>query len=405
MRTVMYLAKRAAILAFFTLPCIAANAEPDTLRIGVLADMSGLYSDMTGRGSVQAVQFAVEDFGGSINGKKIEVISADHQNKADIASGIARKWFDTEGVDVIVNMAGSATALAVVEIAKQKNKVGLVTGALASKLSNEACTPNHLHYGLDTYAVSRSVTRAVTELGMKKWFFITADYAFGQSLQSDAERFIKQAGGTIVGGVRHPLNASDFSSFLLQAQASKADVIALANGGSDFVNAMAQAQEFGITKGKQRVVPLLMFITDLHAMGTAKAQNALTATPFYWDRNDQTRSFAKRFFSKLGKMPGEYQASDYSATLQYLRTVAKVGWGDGRRVVEAMKGKPLDDFYAHGGTIREDGVLIHDLYLARVKGPSESKYPWDYFEIKATIRGEDAFQPLSESRCPLIRKN
>jgi branched-chain amino acid transport system substrate-binding protein len=382
----------------------SARAAADVVRIGVLADMSGLFSDMTGRGSVQAVRFAVEDFGGAVNGKQIEIVSGDHQNKPDIASALARKWFQTDGVDVIVNMAGSATALAVVEVAKLTNKVGLVTGALSSRLSNEACSDNHVHYGFDTYAASRATTRAVIESGRKRWFFITADYAFGHALQSDAERFIKQAGGEVIGSVRHPLNTSDFSSFVLQAQASKADVIGIANGGSDLVNTMSSLQEFKVAGGKQSVVPMLLFITDLHAMGPAKAQNALIAMPFYWDRNDQTRAFAKRFFEKIGRMPGEYQAADYSATLQYLRTIAQVGWEDGRRVVSALKNKPLNDFYANGGTIRPDGVLSHDLYLSRVKAPAESRYPWDYYEIVATIRGEDAFQPLSESRCPALSR-
>ena len=382
----------------------SARAAADVVRIGVLADMSGQFSDMTGRGSVQAVRFAVEDFGGAVSGKKIEIVTGDHQNKPDIASALARKWFQTDGVDVIVNIAGSAAALAVVEVAKLANKVGLVTGALSSRLSNEACSDNHVHYGFDTYAASRATTRAVIDSGRKRWFFITADYAFGHALQSDAERFIKLAGGEVIGSVRHPLNTSDFSSFVLQAQASKADVIGIASGGADLVNTMSALQEFKVAGGKQSVVPMLLFITDLHAMGPAKAQNALIAMPFYWDRNEQTRAFAKRFFERIGRMPGEYQAADYSATLQYLRTIAQVGWEDGRRVVAALKNKPLNDFYANGGTIRPDGVLVHDLYLARVKSPAESRHPWDYYEITATIRGEDAFQPLAESRCPALAR-
>ncbi len=383
---------------------VGAQADENTLRIGVLVDMSGLYADMTGKGSVHAVEMAVADFGGKINGKKIEVVAVDHQNKADIASVKVREWIDAKGVDVVVNLAGSGAALAATDVVKQRNKVALVTGALSSRLTNEACSPNHVHYGLDTYALSRAGTQAVIASGKKKWYFITADYTFGATMQGEATDFIKQAGGSVVGSVKHPLASSDMSSYVLQASASGADVVGLANAGSDLVNTIAQAQAFGLTRGKQSLMPLLLFITDLHAIGLEKAGDILFASPFYWDRNDETRAFAQRFHKKTGRMPSEYQAGDYSAVMHYLKAAQQVGWADGKQVVAKMKEMPVNDFYAQKAYIREDGTLIHDLFLARVKKPSESKYPWDYAEIKSVIPGEQAFQELAKTRCALVKK-
>lgn len=382
----------------------AAQADSDKIRIGVLTDMSGLYADMAGPGSVYSVERAKADVGGKVNGKEIEIVVADHQNKPDIASGIARKWFASEGVDVIVNAAGSAVALSLVPIATQYNKTLLVTGALATRLSNEACSPNSVHYGLDTYALANGTVRALIDRGKKSFFFIAADYAFGKALVHDSEEFIKNAGGTVKGAVYHPLGSNDFSSYLLQAQASGADVIALANGGSDTVKTVSQAAEFNVGGGKQSLASLLLFITDVHAMGIDKAQGMTLTEGFYWNQNDASRAFSKAFYERFKRMPTLYQAADYSGTKVFLNVARHVDWTDGAAMVAGMKKQPIDDFFARGGHIREDGVLIHDLILARVRKPSEVKSPWDYYDIVQAIPGETAFQPLADSRCPLIKQ-
>jgi branched-chain amino acid transport system substrate-binding protein len=399
------LKRLAAWLTFAVTAALAspAGADPNVLRIGVMADFSGLYSDLTGKGAQAAVELAVQDFGKLSNGKRIEVVTADHQNKADIAGAIARRWFDNDGVDVAVNFSGTATALAAVDAAKRSNKVALVTGALSSRLSNESCTPNHVHYSIDTYALARGATSAMIDQGKKKWFFITVDYAFGHAFQADAEKFIKEAGGTVVGSVRHPLNTNDFASFILQAQSSGADVVALANAGSDLQRTISQAVEFGLT-GKQSLTALVLFLPDLHAIGLEKARGTTMVSPFYWDRTDATREFSKRYFDKVGRMPGDYHGGDYSAVLHYLRTVDRVGWADGAKVVAAMKNVPINDFYAEGGQIRDDGLLVKPVFLLRVKAPAQSRYPWDYAEVLSTVPGDKAFQPLAASRCPLVRK-
>ncbi|MBY0612993.1 MAG: ABC transporter substrate-binding protein [Beijerinckiaceae bacterium] len=383
---------------------LPAQASPDKLKIGVLTDMSGLYADLSGAGSVFAAERAVSEMGGKINGKDVEVIFADHQNKTDIASGIARKWFEQDGVDVIVNAAGSAVALSMVPLARSYNKAVLVTGALSAQLSNEACSANSVHYGLDTYALANGTVRALVGQGKKSWFFIAADYAFGKALVKDSEAFIKKAGGTVKGVVYHPLNSTDFSSYLLQAQATGADVIAMANGGSDLVNTMKQANEFGLTSGPQSLAALVLFITDVNAMGLDKAQGMILTEGFYWNRNEGSRAFAEPFFKMFNRMPTVYQAADYSAVGQYLKAAGKVGWADGASVVAEMKKGEVNDFFAGGGRIREDGLLVHDLILAKVKKPGEVKQPWDYYDVLQTIPGDSAFQSLADSRCPLVKK-
>jgi branched-chain amino acid transport system substrate-binding protein len=381
---------------------IWANSE--ILKIGVLTDMSGTFADMAGSGTVFSVERAVSDVGTNINGKPIQVIVADHQNKADVASALARKWFSEDGVDVIVNAAGSAVALAVVEMAKTYNKTALITGALSTRLSNESCSLNSVHYGLDTYALANGTVQALTKQGAKSWFFIVPDYAFGISLQQDSEKFIRSAGGTVKGGVRHPLNTSDFSSFLLQAQSSGADVIAIGSGGSDMVNAVKQAKEFGVGSKGQKLAALVLFISDVNAMGVENAQGMNLTEGFYWNFDEASRAFSRPFYDKFHRMPTVYQAADYSALRQYLKAALTTDWTKGDGIVAEMKKGPINDFFARGGHIREDGLLIHDLILARVRKPADVKEPWDYYEVLQTISGETAFQPLSESRCELITK-
>lgn len=380
--------------------CISslALAADDVLRIGVLADM-------TGSGTIRAVEFAVSDFGGTVNGRRVEVVSADHQNKPDIAVEVARRWYSNEGVDVIVNATGSAVALSVAEIARQQNKALLVTGALSDRLTNEACSPNHVHYGIDSYAMAKGTVNAIMGQGKKTWYFLVVDYAFGASMFSEASRAISTMNGWVTGSIKHPLNTSDFASYLLQAQASKAQVIALANAGPDTVKSIIQAQEFGIGTGEQSLVAIAMQLSDIHAMGLAKAQNIELSLPSYWDLDDASRAFAERFYKSLGRMPTAYHEADYSATLAYLNSAKTANTKDGKAVIAGMRGKPINDFFARGGQIREDGLLIHDILLTRVKTPAESKKPWDYLQILSIVSGDKAFRPLSESKCPLVIRN
>ncbi|MCO5164591.1 MAG: ABC transporter substrate-binding protein [Mesorhizobium sp.] len=381
-----------------------AMADSNTLRIGVLTDMSGMYADMAGPGSAYSAEQAKADLGGTVGGKNIEILVADHQNKPDVASGIARQWLAADGVDVIVNAAGSAVALAMVPLVQQYNKTLLVTGALSAQLSNEACSPNSVHYGLDTYALANGTVRALIEQGKKSFFFIAADYAFGRALVQDSEKFIAAAGGNVVGAVYHPLGSADFSSYLLQAQASGADIIAIANGGSDTVNTVSQASEFNVGgDDSQSLASLLLFITDVHSMGVDKAQGMVLTEGFYWNQNDESRAFSQAFYERFNRMPTLYQAADYSATRLFLETASRVDWTDGAAMVAEMKKQPIEDFFARGGQIREDGLLIHDLFLARIKKPEDVKTPWDYYDILQPVSGEAAFQPLSESRCSLVK--
>ncbi len=385
-------------------PAPAQKISDDVVKIGLILDMSSIYADITGKGSADAAQMAIDDFGGKVLGKPIELVYADHQNKADIAASKAREWFENDHVDAILDVAASATALAALEVAKQKNKIMVFNGPGATRLTNEACGPLSVHWTYDTYALAHGTGYAMVKQGYDTWFFITADYAFGQDLERDTTAVVVANGGKVVGGVRAPINTSDFSSFLLQAQASKAKVIALANAGADTTNAIKQASEFGIVKGGQKLAGMLVFITDIHALGLEKAQGMLLTTAFYWDMNDETRKWSARFMAKEGRMPTMAQAGVYSTVAHYLKAVQAAGTDESEAVMKKMRETPVNDFFVKNGKIREDGRMVHDMYLVEVKTPAESKGPWDYYKIKATIPAEEAFQPLSASRCPLVKK-
>jgi branched-chain amino acid transport system substrate-binding protein len=382
----------------------AAQAEisGNAVKIGVLNDQSGLYADLAGQGSVEAARMAVEDFGDNVNGAAIEVLSADHQNKPDIGSNIARQWIDVDDVDVIVDVPTSSVALAVTEVVKEKDRVFLVSGAATTQLTGEACSPNTIHYTYDTYALAVGTGRAMVQEGGDSWFFITADYAFGHQLEEDTSNVVKEEGGEVLGSVRHPLSTADFSSYLLQAQGSGAKVIGLANAGTDTTNAIKQANEFGITQAGQSLAGLLLFLSDVDALGLDIAQGLVLTTGFYWDMNDETRAWSGRFNERTGKMPTMVQAGVYSAVTHYLNAIQETGSDQAKAVVDQMKATPINDFFAKNGKIRDDGRMVHDMYLARVKSPDESTGQWDYYEILRTIPADQAFLPLSESTCSLV---
>jgi branched-chain amino acid transport system substrate-binding protein len=383
----------------------SAEMTGNVIKIGVLNDQSSLYADLSGQGSVVAARMAIEDFGGSVNGTPVEVVSADHQNKPDVGSNIARQWYDVEGVDMIVDVPNSAVALAVNEVTREKNKVFLNSGAATSALTGDKCSPNTVHWTYDTWALANGTGKAVVQTGGDSWFFITADYAFGHALEKDTSEVVKENGGTVVGAVRHPLNTADFSSFLLQAQSSGAKVIGLANAGGDTTNSIKQASEFGIVESGQQLAALLLFLTDVHALGLPVAQGLAFTEAFYWDQNEKTREFAKEFAPQYrGIHPTMVHAGVYSATLHYLKALAALGSdGDGAAVVAKMKELPTDDILFGQGTIREDGRKIHDMYLFQVKTPEESKGEWDYYTLRATIPAAEAFRPLEEGGCPLVK--
>ena len=395
----------AALIATFGATAGAATKVSDgVVKIGVLTDMSGTYSDLAGPGSLAAVQMAVADFiAREKPGFKIEVISADHQNKGDIAAIKAREWIDTEKVDMIVDLVTTSTALAVMKVAKEKNRITIVSGAASTPITNEQCTDTNVHWTYDTYALAVGTGKAVVKQGGKTWFFLTADYAFGKSLEKDTTEVVLEEGGKVLGHVLHPFPAQDFSSFLLQAQASGAQVIGLANAGNDTINAIKQAAEFGITP-KQSLAGLLMFLSDVHSLGLKATQGMYLTTGFYWDRNDETRAWSKRFFAKRNRMPTMVHAGDYSAVTHYLKAVKAVGTDDTKAVMARMKATPVNDFFAKNGRIRVDGRMVHDMYLAQVKKPEESRYPWDYYFIRQVIPADQAFMPLSKSVCPLVKK-
>jgi branched-chain amino acid transport system substrate-binding protein len=376
-----------------------------TVKIGVLTDMSSLYADLSGQGSAIAARMAVEDFGAEKKGLKVEIVSADHQNKPDVGSTIARQWLDVDKVDVIVDVPNSAVALAVNGIAKEKNKTLLISGAASADLTGKACTPNTVHWTYDTWALANGTGNAIIKTGGDTWFFLTADYAFGHALERDTEAVVVAAGGKVLGKVRHPLNTSDFSSFLLQAQASKAKIIGLANAGGDTTNTIKQASEFGIVAGGQNLAGLLVFITDVHALGLKTAQGLIFTETFYWDKDEQTRAFAKRFAPQFkGVHPTMIHAGVYSAVLHYLKAAeALKDVSDGSKVVAKMKELPTDDPLFGKGTIRADGRKIHPAYLVEVKKPEESKGPWDYHKVRATIPAEQAFRPIDKGECPLVK--
>jgi branched-chain amino acid transport system substrate-binding protein len=386
----------------------AQQAKPgaisgDVVKVGVLTDMSGLYSDLGGQGSVEAAKMAVADFGGKVLGKNIEIIGADHQNKADVGAQKAREWFDQQGVDMITDALNSAVGIAVTKVAGEKKRILMDVGAASTRLTNEDCNPYTVHYAYDTYALANGTGNAIVKQGGKSWFFLTADYAFGHSLESDTANVVKAGGGTVAGAVRHPLNAADFSSFLLQAQASKAQIVGLANAGGDTINSIKAANEFGITKN-QKLAGLLVFITDIHSLGLPTTQGMFLTDGWYWDLNDETRKFGRRYFDKMKKMPTMVQAGVYSSTLTYLKAVQAVGTDNADAVMAQLKKAKINDMFAKNGYVRADGRMIHDMYLMEVKKQSESKYPWDYYHVRATIPGEQAYQPLALSRCPMITK-
>ena len=389
----------AALLAAFSPPASAQTP----LKLGLILDMSGPYADLGGQGSVTAARMAVEDFGGKVLGRPIEIVFADHQNKPDTASALARQWFD-QGVDTILDVAGSSAALAVNEVAKQRNKIFIANAPAARRLTNEDCAPYTVHYTFDNYALAKGTGEATVQVGYESWFFITVDYVFGKDLETITSAFVTMNGGKVLGSVRAPLNTADFSSYLLQAQASQAKVIGLANSGADTINAIKQAGEFGVGKSGQKLVALLIYITDVNSLGLETAQGLLLTEAFYWDMNDETRAWSRRYFAKMKKMPNMGQAGVYSSTLHYLRAVAAAGTVEASAVMKVMKATPINDFFAHGGHIREDGRMVHDMYLFEVKKPSESKEPWDDYKLVATIPAEEAFQPLSQSTCPLVKK-
>ncbi len=381
-----------------------AQTADDVTKIGVLNDMSGLYSDITGPGSVVAAKMAVEDFGAAQKGMKVEIVSADHQNKPDVGTNIARTWIDVDKVDVIVDVPTSSVALAISEVVREKNKVFLVSGAAASDLTGAKCSPNTIHWTYDTWALANGTGKALVKTGGDSWFFLTADYAFGHALERDTAATVEASGGKVLGKIRHPLNTSDFSSYLLQAQSSKSKVIGLANAGGDTINSIKQGAEFGIVKAGQNFAGLLVFISDVHALGLATAQGLVLTESWYWDMNDANREFAKKFApANKGKYPTMVQAGVYSAVTHYLKSVeALKNDEDGKAVVAKMKETPTDDKLFGKGTIRADGRKIHDMYLFEVKKPEESKYPWDYYKVRATIPAAEAFRPLKDGGCPLV---
>ncbi|MGV2979522.1 ABC transporter substrate-binding protein [Camelimonas sp. ID_303_24] len=408
MRRTSVAALAAALLAPLVVQGAKAEEKPaisgDAVKIGLLLDMSGPYADITGPSSVTAAQMAIDDFGGKVLGKNIELLSADTLNKPDITAALAREWFDSKNVDAIMDVAATAPSLAVLEVARPRNKIVVLTSPASARLTNEACTPTSIHWTYDTYALAHGTGKAAVKQGFDSWFFVTADYAFGTDLEKDVTRVVREGGGKVLGSVRAPLNTLDFSSFLLQAQASKAKIIALANGGNDTVNSIKQAQEFGVVQGGQKLAGMLIFLSDIHSLGIDKAQGLVLTTAFYWDRDEASRAWSKRYFEKTGRMPSMSQAGTYSATMHYLKAVQAAGTDATDAVMKKMRETPVNDFFATNGKIREDGRMVHDMYLAEVKSPSGSKGPWDYYKILQTIPGDEAFQPLSESRCPLVKK-
>ncbi len=381
----------------------AADYSDGVVKIGVLTDLSGQLTDSTGKGSILAAQMATEDFG-AIDGTKVEVISADHQNKADIGAAKARQWYDVDKVDVIVDIPNSAVALAVQQITKDKDKIALFSSPASSDLTGKACTPNGIHWTYDTYALAHVTAEAVAASGAKKWSFLTSDYAFGHALERDTASVVTANGGQVVGSVKMPANTPDYSSFLLQAQSSGADVVALATAGTDTQNALKQAGEFGLTQGGQKMAALLLADTEVNALGLETTKGVMLTAPFYWAMNDDTKAFAKRFFAKHKAMPTFYQAGVYSAVLHYLKAV-KAGQTDkSETVLKTMRDTPINDFMTKNGKIREDGRVIRDMYLFQVKTPAESKEPWDYYNLVSTVSGDKAARPLAESECTLVKK-
>ncbi|MBP5989522.1 MAG: ABC transporter substrate-binding protein [Piscinibacter sp.] len=398
----MKLKKIAAASALTLAAATGANAQVsgDVIKIGIITDMSGLYSDIDGAGGVEAIKMAVADMGGAVGGKKVEVVFADHQNKADVAAAKAREWFDTAGVDMLIGGTNSGTNLAMAKVAVEKKKLFIAIGAATSALTNEQCNPYTVHWAYDTVALAKGTGNAVVKQGGKTWYFLTADYAFGAQLQNDTTAVVNAAGGKVVGSVKHPLSATDFSSFLLQAQASKAEILGLANAGGDTINSIKAANEFGITK-TMKLAGLLVFINDIHSLGLKTTQGMYLTDSWYWNRDADTRAWSRKFFEKVKRMPSSIQAGDYSATLQYLNAVKATGSDDSDKVLAQMKKTPVNDIFAKGGFIRGDGRMVHDMYLMQVKSPDKSVEPWDYYNVVQTFKGEQAWTTKAESKCAL----
>lgn len=393
----------ASLLAAASLAA-TAQVSDNTVRIGVLTDLSGVYSDIAGQGAIVATKLAIEDFIAQEKpGFKVEMVSADHQNKGDIAANKAREWFERDKVDIATELVTTSVALAVQKIAKEKDRLILVSGAGSTRLTNEDCNDVTVHWTYDTYALANGTAKAVTQQGGKKWFFLTADYAFGHSLEKDASEVVKASGGEVLGSVRHPFPGSDFSSYLLKAQSSGAQIIGLANAGGDTINAVKQAAEFGITP-KQSLAGLLIFISDIHSLGLKATQGMYLTEGFYWNQNDETRAWSKRYFAQMKRMPTMVHAGQYSSVMHYLKAVKAAGTDQTGKVLAQMKKTPVNDFFAKNGQIRDDGRMVHDMLLLQVKKPAESTTPWDYYHVKATIPAAEAFTPVAASRCALLKK-
>ena len=373
------------------------------VKVGVMTDMSGPYSALAGQGSVLAARMAIEDIGGSLLGKPVEMVSIDHLNKPDVAASKAREWFDNDKVDMIADLVTSSVGLAVQQVAKDKNRITMNSGAATAALTNKNCSPTGVHWVYDTFAMANGTGKAMVKDGNDSWYFITADYAFGQALEGDTAAVVKTGGGKVLGSVRHPLGAADFSSFLISAQSSGAKAIGLANAGTDLTNAIKQAREFGINK-KQKLASLLMFVTDVHGLGLDVSQGLYLTEGFYWDLNEETRTWSKRFFLRHKKMPTMVQAGVYSSMMHYFKAIKAAGTDDAQAVMAKMRELPVNDFFAKNGKLRADGRMVHDMYLMQVKAPAESKYPWDYYHVRRVIPANEAFTPLDKSECPLLKK-
>jgi len=380
-----------------------AQSADAPLKIGIMSDFSSVYSDIGGAGNVEGTKMAIEEFGGTMFGKPIEIVTADPQNKADAAATIARKWYEADNVDMIIDLPTSATALAAMEMSKRFEKIMIVTDAASSDITGKSCSPYTAHWTYDTYGNAHTVGSAIVKQGGDSWFFITADYLFGHSIERDTGDVVKAAGGKILGSARHPLNTADFSSFLLQAQSSKAKIVGLANGGGDTINTIKQAAEFGIVSGGQNLAGIVMFISDIHSLGLKLAQGLIITEAYYWDLNDRTRAFGKKFFERMKRMPTMNQAATYSATLHYLKAVKAAGTRDTKAVLAKMRETPVCDAFTDNGVLREDGRMVHSMFLLEVKKPEESKYPWDYYKVLAEVPGDQVFRPMKDGGCPLIK--
>ncbi|MEQ9546180.1 MAG: ABC transporter substrate-binding protein [Marinobacter sp.] len=403
--TIMKKLLTTAIASAMMVGSAQADISDDTVKIGYLADMSGTYRDLAGPNGLKALEMAIADFGGKVNGTKIEVVSADDRNSPDAASSTVRRWLENENVDLVAGMVASSVTIAVTKLLEENDGLGIVSGSAASSITNEHCTPNHIHYVYDTYPLANGTAKAVVQEGGKEWFILTADYAFGHALEGDVTRVVEENGGEVIKTARHPFPTSDFSSYILQAQSSGADVVALANAGSDTTNAITTAGEFGLTQSGQTLAALLLFLTDVHALGVNSAQGIQLTTGWYWNMNEEARKWADRFMEETGVRPTMVHAGIYSSTMQYLNAVKATGSDNSQTVRKQMMDTPINDMFATNGRIREDGRMVHDMYLAEVKTPEESENEWDLYKIVRTIPGEEAYRPLSESACSLVSKN